>query len=46
MMFVSMFPSMRIKRTMLHMTIRTALVNSEQFQEVGGELGEQIDSLS
>ena len=46
MMFVSMFPSMRTKSTMLHMTIRRALVNSEQFHEVGGELGEQMDSLS
>lgn len=46
MMFVSMFPSIRTKRMMLHMTIRKAMVNSEQFHEVGDELGEQIDSLS
>lgn len=40
------FPSIRTKRTTLHMTIGEALVNFEQFQEIGPELGEEIEFLS
>ena len=46
MMCVSVSPSIRTKKTTLHMTIRKARVNSEQFHEIGGELGEQVDSVS